>query len=97
MMQELSQRGQLANFLTRLVTIGVSAEDWQQYLVTHYPDLIMENARTSVVRLTLSHELDRRELSNSSLQLYITDSELCIQIQAIADTLSSRADSSCSC
>jgi hypothetical protein len=86
-MQQLSRRVQLANFLERLVTSGVSSEDWQQYLVTHYPDFIMENVRIYVVRLTLSHELDRKELSNTNLKIQITDLEVCNQIQAIATTL----------
>lgn len=93
-MPQLSQRIQLANFLTRLVTIGVGSEDWQQYLVTHYPDGMMENARISVVKLTLSHELDRGKLSDSNLQLQIIDIELCNQIQAIANALLIRSDPS---
>lgn len=83
-MLRLSQRIRLANFFERLATIGVSSEEWQQYMVTHYSDSTMERARSSVVRLTLHCFLEKRLFSNNRLLLQKTDTELCSQIQAIA-------------
>ncbi len=86
-MLRLSQRIRLANFFERLATIGVSLEEWQEYMVTHYPDSTMERARSSVVRLTLHCSLKERLFSNNRLLLQKTDTELCFQIQAIAAAL----------
>jgi hypothetical protein len=46
------QRIRLANFFERLATVGVSCDEWSQYIATHYQDPIMEQARHSVAKST---------------------------------------------
>jgi hypothetical protein len=78
------QRIRLANFFERLATVGVSSEEWQQCLSTHYLDPIMEKARCLVVRSTLHYSFEERLFR---LKIKTGDIELCNQIQAIAADL----------
>jgi hypothetical protein len=52
------KRISLANFLEKLATIGVSLEDWQNYLVTHYAEAELEEARRAAVKLLLNSSFD---------------------------------------
>jgi hypothetical protein len=51
----------LANFLEKLATVGVSLEDWQHYLVTHYAEAELEEARRAAVKLSLNSSSDECE------------------------------------
>jgi hypothetical protein len=83
----MTRRISLANFLEKLATVGVSREDWKHYLVTHYPEDLLEEARRATVKLTLNTPFDKSESHHHRLKLQANDSELRKQIQAIASTL----------
>ncbi len=55
------KRISLVNFLEKLATIGVSLADWQRYLVTHYAEAELEEARRAAVKLSLNFSLDEYE------------------------------------
>jgi hypothetical protein len=55
------KRISLANFVEKLATIGVSLEDWQHYLVTHYAEVKLEDARRAAVKLSLNSPFDKCE------------------------------------
>jgi hypothetical protein len=57
----MAKRISLANFLEKLATIGVSLEDWQHYLVTHYAEAELEEARRATVKLSLNTPFDECE------------------------------------
>jgi hypothetical protein len=77
------QRRRLANFFERLATVGVSCEEWSQYIATHYQDPIMEQARHSVAKSTLHYPFE--EIFDSKwLKLKTGDTKTCYQIQSIA-------------
>jgi hypothetical protein len=46
-------RSNFADFLKRLAAGTVGSIEWQRYLVTHYPDELMESIRARTVRLAI--------------------------------------------
>jgi hypothetical protein len=73
----------LANFLQRLITTGVTVEQWQKYFVTHYANVELESARCNAARISLNAPT----LAMSPSLIKFTDSNVKAQIQQIADGL----------
>jgi hypothetical protein len=48
-------RLQFADFLDRLAAAPVGAEEWSSFVVTHYPDEFLEEARRRCVRLACGY------------------------------------------
>jgi hypothetical protein len=82
-MLQLAQRIRFANFLERLATVGVTIDDWQHYMLTHYTDEIMEKARNLIVKLTLYCSFEENFVG-CSRWLRIADIEVYHQIKIIA-------------
>jgi hypothetical protein len=54
-LQPGNYRLQFADFLDRLAAARVSVEEWQSFVVTHYPDEFLEEMRRCTVRLRGGH------------------------------------------
>jgi hypothetical protein len=74
----------LANFLQRLTTTGVTVEQWQDYLVTHYADVELEAARCDAVRVSLNTPIPP---DTPPSFIKFADSNVKVQIKQIADRL----------
>jgi hypothetical protein len=74
----------LANFLQRLSTTGVTVEQWQDYLVTHYADVELEAARCDAVRVSLLTPIPP---DTPPSLIKFADSNVKVQIEQIADRL----------
>lgn len=52
-----SYRQEFATFLIHLADNQTTPEDWQQWIVNHYHDGVLEEVRRQVVRLAISEKL----------------------------------------
>jgi hypothetical protein len=63
-LRQSDYRQQFADFLDRLAIAPVDKEEWQSFIITHYPDEFVEDKRRCCVRLAsgyLDQEIDTAE------------------------------------
>ncbi len=59
---------EFADFLQRVAGGNVRPLEWNRFIVTHYPDELLESTRQKVVRLSI-HRGGGKEWSDSELEM----------------------------